>query len=132
MGASTVLRPSNCTQKLTNCAVTQPRDQFHRRQWSRDSWGRVSSCVLAIFLAWWPVAAFIYIAVLCRYIRGPELAGGYIIMLGVPSWLIALAVAVGRGSGAGGSPRKGTVFALCCLPLPLIVFRVHVLVAKLL
>lgn len=122
--------PRNATPEPASRAITQPRDQARRRQWSRDSWVRVFTCVLAIFLAWWPVGAFLHIAVLCRHIGGPELAGGYIIMLGVPSWLIALAVAGVRRSGPGESLGKWIVFAVCCLPLPLIVFRVHGLVAK--
>jgi hypothetical protein len=92
----------------------------------------VFTCVLAIFLAWWPVAAILYITVLCCYIRGPELAIPYILLMGMPSWLIGLLVAGSRRPRPGPQLERWVVFAVCCLPVPLIAFRIPVLIARLL
>jgi hypothetical protein len=99
-------------------------------QWSRDSLWGVLSAVLAILLTWWPVAAILHIAVLCRFLRGPELAGGYILLAGVPSWAIGLMVAGCRRPRPGHQLERWTVFAVCCLPPLVIAFRLPVLVAR--
>jgi hypothetical protein len=101
-------------------------------QWSQSSWVRVFTCVLAIISAWWPVAAVLHIAVLCRYIRGPELALPYIFLVGIPSWLIGLLIAGSRLPRPGHQLERWVVFAVCCLPVPLIAFRIPVLVARVL
>jgi len=101
-------------------------------QWSRCSWGHVFSALLAISLAWWPVAAMLHIAAICRFVRGAELAVGYILLLGVPSWLIGLLIAGSRRWRTRHQPERWMVFAVCCLPLPVIALRVPVLVARVL
>lgn len=101
-----------------------------RDQWSRDSCARVSTCVVVIVLAWWPVAEFVRMAAVCRYLRWAELAGQYILAAGVPSWLLALALVATWPAEHGGRYGKWVVFAGCFLPLPLIFFRVHLLVVQ--
>ncbi len=100
-------------------------------QWSRGSWRHVLGAVLAIILAWWPVIAVLHVAVLCRFIKGAELAGQYVLLFGVPSWILGLVVAVLRRAR---EPRfqfeRWTVFAVCVVPLAVIAFRIPVLVAR--
>ena len=99
-----------------------------RAQWSRDSWLRVASALLAIFLAWWPVAAFLELAVICRYEPGAAIAGGYILVFGLGSWLLALLIAALRRS-APSALGKWMVFVVCLLPLAVSLLRVPVYLA---
>jgi hypothetical protein len=107
-------------------------DPNTRAQWSSDSWGRVISTLVAIVLAWWPVAAALEMAVQCRFIKEAGIAAGYILYLGLPSWLLALLIAGTMRWTRSNVLGNWVVLVVCLLPAPLIVLRVHLFVAELL
>ena len=102
-------------------------------QWSRQSWLTVFGAVLAIFLAWWPVVFVLKTEVFCRYFVGAGLAYQYILLVGVPSWVLALVIA---GSRRANQPshqlERWIVFTVCTLPLPVSLSRIPVLIAQIL
>jgi hypothetical protein len=114
---------------MSNSDVQEDHAARPRAQWSRDSWGRVSSALLAIILAWWPVAATLHVAVVCRFEPAFVIAGGYVLYVGFGSWWLALLVA-GSRRVAPNVLGWWMVFVTCLLPVPVIALRVPVFVAE--
>lgn len=103
---------------------------------SRGPWGRAAAFLLPIILAWLPVAVLVLIAALSR--PDPELAAGYvlahsqhIILFGALSWLLGLLLAALRSVGPSGLRGKWIVLVVCVLPLPVVYFDVHLMIAQL-
>lgn len=72
-----------------------------------------------------------HIAVLCRFLRGPELAAGYILLYGLPSWALGLLIAGCRRPRPGYQLERWVIFAVCCLAPLVIALRLPVFVARL-
>lgn len=99
--------------------------------WWCAPWLRVLTCLVALVLAWWPMAVQLHIAVLVQIIPGASIAMSYALPFMMASWALGMCAAVMRRGDPASATSERVVLVLAVLPLPLFFLRTHLALVRL-